>query len=95
MAFNEEMWRGIFESVLPVVSAVGHEIILRSAILSPTFAGPLERPRPEIITQDVFASGEFVAEVSGRCSGGSPPDPDKTLECRKSATPGARYPGVC
>ncbi len=63
-AFNEEIVaRAIFESAVPVVSAVGHEIDFSIA----DFVADLRAPPPsvaaELITEGVFASREFVLDA--------------------------------
>lgn len=61
-AFNEEqVARAIFESVLPVVSAVGHEIDFTIADFVADARAATPSAAAEIITEDVFASREFVA----------------------------------
>ena len=63
-AFNEEpVARAIFESQLPVVSAVGHEIDFTIADFVADFRAATPSAAAEIITEDVFASREFVANT--------------------------------
>lgn len=63
-AFNEEsVARAIFESALPVVSAVGHEIDFTISDFVADVRAATPSAAAEIITEDVFASREFVAEV--------------------------------
>ncbi|HSY19755.1 MAG TPA: exodeoxyribonuclease VII large subunit [Candidatus Acidoferrales bacterium] len=63
-AFNEEpVARAIFESTLPVVSAVGHEIDFTIADFVADFRAATPSAAAEIITEGVFASREFVAEA--------------------------------
>ncbi|HEV2696199.1 MAG TPA: exodeoxyribonuclease VII large subunit [Verrucomicrobiae bacterium] len=63
-AFNEEpVARAIFESALPVVSAVGHEIDFTIADFVADFRAATPSAAAEIITEGVFASREFVAEA--------------------------------
>jgi exodeoxyribonuclease VII large subunit len=63
-AFNEEpVARAIFESQLPVVSAVGHEIDFTIADFVADFRAATPSAAAEIITEDVFASREFVMEA--------------------------------
>ena len=63
-AFNEEaVARAIFESVLPVVSAVGHEIDFTIADFVADFRAATPSAAAEIITEGVFASHEFVANA--------------------------------
>ena len=66
-AFNEEVVaRAIFESVLPVVSAVGHEIDFTISDFVADVRAATPSAAAEIITEGVFASREFVAEVPTR-----------------------------
>jgi exodeoxyribonuclease VII large subunit len=61
-AFNEEaVARAIFESALPVVSAVGHEIDFTIADFVADFRTATPSAAAEIITEGFFASREFVA----------------------------------
>jgi exodeoxyribonuclease VII large subunit len=63
-AFNEEVVaRAIFESALPVVSAVGHEIDFTISDFVADVRAPTPSVGAEIITEGVFASREFVAEA--------------------------------
>lgn len=63
-AFNEEpVARAIFESEIPVVSAVGHEIDFTIADFVADFRAATPSAAAEIITEDVFASREFVADA--------------------------------
>jgi len=63
-AFNEEsVARAIFESEIPVVSAVGHEIDFTIADFVADFRGATPSAAAEIITEGVFASREFVTEA--------------------------------
>ena len=65
-AFNEEaVARAIFESALPVVSAVGHEIDFTISDFVADVRAPTPSVGAEIITEGVFASREFVAEAPG------------------------------
>jgi len=65
-AFNEEpVARAIFESALPVVSAVGHEIDFTISDFVADFRAATPSAAAEIITEGVFASREFVAEAPG------------------------------
>jgi exodeoxyribonuclease VII large subunit len=60
-AFNEEpVARAIFESELPVVSAVGHEIDFTIADFVADFRAATPSAAAEIITEGFFASREFV-----------------------------------
>jgi exodeoxyribonuclease VII large subunit len=64
-AFNEEaVARAIFESALPVVSAVGHEIDFTISDFVADVRVATPSAAAEIITEDVFAICEFVADVS-------------------------------
>jgi len=66
-AFNEEpVARAIFESALPVVSAVGHEIDFTIADFVADVRAATPSVAAEIITEGVFASREFVAEAPAR-----------------------------
>jgi exodeoxyribonuclease VII large subunit len=61
-AFNEEVVaRAIFESRLPVVSAVGHEIDFTIGDFVADVRAATPSAGAEILTQDVFASRPFVA----------------------------------
>ena len=63
-AFNEEVVaRAIFESAVPVVSAVGHEIDFTIGDFVADVRAATPSAAAEIITEGVFASREFVAEV--------------------------------
>jgi len=65
-AFNEEaVARAIFESAVPVVSAVGHEIDFTISDFVADVRAPTPSVGAEIITEGVFASREFVAEAPG------------------------------
>lgn len=62
--FNTEVVaRAIFESALPVVSAVGHEIDFTLADFVADVRTATPSAAAEIITQNVFASRDFVAEA--------------------------------
>jgi exodeoxyribonuclease VII large subunit len=64
-AFNEEaVARAIFESAVPVVSAVGHEIDFTIADFVADVRAATPSAAAEIITEDVFASREFVGDAS-------------------------------
>ena len=63
-AFNEEaVARAIFESAIPVVSAVGHEIDFTIADFVADFRAATPSVAAEIITEGFFASREFVANA--------------------------------
>ena len=63
-AFNEEVAaRAIFESALPVVSAVGHEIDFTISDFVADVRAATPSAAAEIITEGVFASREFVVEA--------------------------------
>ena len=65
-AFNEEVVaRAIFESVVPVVSAVGHEIDFTISDFVADVRAATPSAAAEIITEGVFASRQFVAEAPG------------------------------
>lgn len=63
-AFNEEaVARAIFESQLPVVSAVGHEIDFTIADFVADFRAATPSAAAEIITEGVYASRAFVTDA--------------------------------
>ncbi|HLX95595.1 MAG TPA: exodeoxyribonuclease VII large subunit [Verrucomicrobiae bacterium] len=65
-AFNEEVVaRAIFESAIPVVSAIGHEIDFTISDFVADARAATPSAAAEIITEGVFASREFVAEAPG------------------------------
>ena len=66
-AFNEEIVaRAIFESNLPIVSAVGHEIDFTISDFVADFRAATPSAAAEIITEGVFASCEFVSDAASR-----------------------------
>jgi exodeoxyribonuclease VII large subunit len=66
-AFNEEIVaRAIFESGVPVVSAVGHEIDFSISDFVADFRAATPSAAAEIITEGMFASRQFVAEAADR-----------------------------
>jgi exodeoxyribonuclease VII large subunit len=66
-AFNEEIVaRAIFESRLPVVSAVGHEIDFTISDFVADLRAATPSAAAEIITEGAFASRQFVFEATQR-----------------------------
>ncbi len=66
-AFNEEIVaRAIFESVIPVVSAVGHEIDFTISDFVADVRAATPSAAAEIITEGVFASRQLVADLTQR-----------------------------
>src|SRR5947208_15000552 len=66
-AFNEEIVaRAIFESALPVVSAVGHEIDFTISDFVADMRAATPSAAAEIITEGVFSSCQFVSEAGSR-----------------------------
>ena len=64
-AFNEEaVARAIFESAIPIVSAVGHEIDFTISDFVADVRAATPSAAAEIITEGMFASREFVAGAS-------------------------------
>ena len=65
-AFNEEVVaRAIYESALPVVSAVGHEIDFTISDFVADVRAATPSAAAEVITEGVFASRQFIADVVG------------------------------
>lgn len=65
--FNEEIVaRAIFHSALPVVSAVGHEIDFTISDFVADVRAATPSAAAEIITEGMYSSCQFVAEVSDR-----------------------------
>ena len=66
-AFNEEVLaRAIFESVLPVVSAVGHEIDFTISDFVADHRAATPSAAAEIITEGVFSSCQFLSQAARR-----------------------------
>ena len=66
-AFNEEVVaRAIFESAIPVVSAVGHEIDFTISDFVADVRAATPSVAAEIITEGVFASRQLVVELTQR-----------------------------
>ncbi len=66
-AFNEEVVaRAIFDSALPVVSAVGHEIDFTISDFVADLRAATPSVAAEIITEGIFSCAEFLGEAGGR-----------------------------
>lgn len=66
-AFNEErVARAIFESALPVVSAVGHEIDFTISDFVADVRAATPSAAAEVLTEGVFSSCQFVSEATAR-----------------------------
>ena len=66
-AFNEEIVaRAIFDSAVPVVSAVGHEIDFTISDFVADVRAATPSAAAEIITEGVFSSCQFVSEATAR-----------------------------
>jgi exodeoxyribonuclease VII large subunit len=66
-AFNEELVaRAIFHSVVPVVSAVGHEIDFTISDFVADVRAATPSAAAEIVTEGVFSSCQFVADSAER-----------------------------
>jgi exodeoxyribonuclease VII large subunit len=72
-AFNEEVVaRAIFESAIPVVSAIGHEIDFTIADFVADVRAATPSAAAEIITEGVFASQQLVASLVRRMAQAHP-----------------------
>ena len=66
-AFNEEVVaRAIFESGIPIVSAIGHEIDFTISDFVADFRAATPSAAAELITEGTFASRQFVTDTARR-----------------------------
>ena len=64
--YEEVVARAIFDSALPVVSAVGHEIDFTISDFVADLRAATPSAAAEIITEGVFSSSQFVSEAAQR-----------------------------